>query len=131
MGVTYEGPKGPGMQEMLYPHILKHATLEGVCAHHRRSLFGRNIRSFHRAYFARTAVGNIALVRDGDYIDIDIQAEHIYAYKQPGACCREKRNSPKAKGTIKPKPRDREVSKALRSYAAFVSSADLGAVRII
>lgn len=44
----------------------------------------------------------------------------------------ERRQEELAKGNEAFKPlRDRTVSKALRTYAAFVSSADLGAIRLI
>ena len=78
------------------------------------------------------AGGNIALVRDGDIIDIDIPSRGInLRVSDTELATRREEELAKGEGAFQPKPRDRNVSKALRSYAAFVSSADLGAVRII
>ena len=72
------------------------------------------------------------MVRDGDPIDIDIPARSInLRVSDQELANRREEELAKGEGAFQPKPRDRKVSKALRSYAAFVSSADLGAVRII
>ncbi len=78
------------------------------------------------------AGGNIGLVRDGDIIEIDIPGRSINL-KVSDEELAERRRTEEARGgeeAFRP-IRERKVSKALRAYAAFVSSADLGAVRII
>ena len=77
------------------------------------------------------AGGNIALVRDGDTIEIDIPNRTINL-KISDEELNNRRTEEEAKGENAFKPlRDRKVSQALQVYSHFVSSADKGAVRII
>ena len=77
------------------------------------------------------AGGNIGLVRDGDLIEIDIPTQSIQL-KVSDAKLLVRRKQEEEKGEAAFRPcRDRSVSKALKAYAAFVSSADKGAVRMI
>lgn len=78
------------------------------------------------------AGGNIGLVRDGDIIKIDIPARSIQVIV--GKEELEKRREEemrRGKDAFTPHHRVRTVSKALRAYAAMVSSADKGGVRMI
>ena len=73
--------------------------------------------------------GDIALVENGDMINIDIPARTI-SLEISDAEMDARREKMKAKGDLAYKPvRDRKVSKALQSYAKSVSSAADGAVR--
>ncbi|HQI42701.1 MAG TPA: dihydroxy-acid dehydratase, partial [Dysgonamonadaceae bacterium] len=77
------------------------------------------------------AGGNIGLVKTGDVIEIDIPNRSI-RLKISDKELNERRKAEEAKGNNAFKPqRDRKVSKALKAYAQLVSSADLGAVRLI
>ena len=71
-------------------------------------------------------------MRDGETIEIDIPARSIHLrVSDEELKWRREQELAKGEGAFKPKPRSREVSKALKAYAAFVSSADLGGVRLI
>jgi dihydroxy-acid dehydratase len=72
----------------------------------------------------------IALVEDGDTIEIDIPSRRIHLALPEGEIAR-RRKAMEAKGKAawKPKNRKRVVSAALRAYAALATSADTGAVR--
>ena len=134
--IVYEGPKGgPGMQEMLYPTTyIKARHLGKECALITDGRFSGGTSGLSIGHISPEAAagGNIALVRDGDPIDIDIPARSInLRVSDQELANRREEELAKGEGAFQPKPRDRKVSKALRSYAAFVSSADLGAVRII
>ena len=76
--------------------------------------------------------GEIALVRDGDVITIDIPSRRIDVALS-GEQLAQRRCEEEARGrkAFTPPFRHREVSKSLKAYAAMVSSADKGAVRII
>ncbi len=134
--IIYEGPKGgPGMQEMLYPtSYIKARHLGKVCALITDGRFSGGTSGLSIGHVSPEAAagGNIGLVRDGDTIDIDISARSIHLRVSDEELKR-RREQELARGgeAFKPKPRPREVSKALRAYAAFVSSADLGGVRLI
>jgi dihydroxy-acid dehydratase len=133
--IRYEGPKGgPGMQEMLYPtSYLKTKGLGKACALLTDGRFsgGTSGLSIGHASPEAAAGGTIALVNDGDPVEIDIPNRSIQL-KISDAELNERRKAEEAKGVdaFKPK-RDRKVSKALKAYALLVSSADKGAVRLI
>ena len=77
------------------------------------------------------AGGAIGLVKDGDRIEIDIPARRIHLQVTDSELAlRRKQEEARGKAAFTP-VRDRKVSKALKAYAALVSSADLGAVRLI
>jgi dihydroxy-acid dehydratase len=133
--IVYEGPKGgPGMQEMLYPtSYIKSRHLGTACALITDGRFSGGTSGLSIGHVSPEAAagGNIGLVRDGDVIEIDIPARSINV-KLSGEELRERRRQEEAKGENAFTPRrDRAVPKALRAYAAFVSSADMGAVRVI
>lgn len=133
--IRYEGPKGgPGMQEMLYPtSYLKSKGLGKACALLTDGRFsgGTSGLSIGHASPEAAAGGTIALVKDGDPIEIDIPQRRI-DLKISDAELNERRKAEEAKGENAYKPqRERKVSKALKAYAHLVSSADKGAVRLI
>jgi dihydroxy-acid dehydratase len=133
--ITYEGPKGgPGMQEMLYPtSYIKSKHLGKQCALITDGRFSGGTSGLSIGHISPEAAagGDIALIRDGDIIDIDIPARAINL-RLSAAELDARRAAEQAKGKLAYKPiRDRIVSKSLRAYASMVSSADLGGVRII
>ncbi|WP_030055666.1 MULTISPECIES: dihydroxy-acid dehydratase [Streptomyces] len=130
--IRYEGPKGgPGMQEMLYPtSFLKGRGLGKACALVTDGRFsgGTSGLSIGHASPEAASGGTIALVEDGDTIAIDIPGRTI-SLEVPDEVLAERRRALEAAGGYRPKNRDRQVSQALRAYAAMATSADKGAVR--
>ncbi|RKT17247.1 dihydroxy-acid dehydratase [Streptomyces sp. 1114.5] len=130
--IRYEGPKGgPGMQEMLYPtSFLKGRGLGKACALVTDGRFsgGTSGLSIGHASPEAASGGTIALVEDGDIIAIDIPGRTI-SLEVPDEVLAERRRALEASGGYRPKNRDRQVSQALRAYAAMATSADKGAVR--
>ncbi|MFJ2576155.1 dihydroxy-acid dehydratase [Kitasatospora aureofaciens] len=130
--IRYEGPKGgPGMQEMLYPtSFLKGRGLGKACALVTDGRFsgGTSGLSIGHASPEAASGGTIALVEDGDTIAIDIPGRKI-SLEVPAEVLDERRRALEAAGGYRPKNRDRQVSQALRAYAAMATSADKGAVR--
>ncbi|MFF7990199.1 dihydroxy-acid dehydratase [Kitasatospora xanthocidica] len=130
--IRYEGPKGgPGMQEMLYPtSFLKGRGLGKACALVTDGRFsgGTSGLSIGHASPEAASGGTIALVEDGDTIAIDIPGRTI-SLEVPEEVLAERRRALEAAGGYRPKNRDRQVSQALRAYAAMATSADKGAVR--
>lgn len=131
--ILYEGPRGgPGMQEMLYPTShLKSMGLGKVCALLTDGRFSGGTSGLSIGHASPEAAdgGDIALVENGDMINIDIPARTI-SLEISDAEMDARREKMKAKGDLAYKPvRDRKVSKALQSYAKSVSSAADGAVR--
>lgn len=133
--IRYEGPRGgPGMQEMLYPtSYLKSKDLGKVCALLTDGRFsgGTSGLSIGHASPEAAAGGNIALVRDGDSIQIDIPNRRIYvALSTTELANRRETMEAKGKAAWKPtQPRQRRVTAALKAYALLATSADKGAVR--
>ena len=134
--ITYEGPKGgPGMQEMLYPtSYIKSRHLGKACALITDGRFSGGTSGLSIGHISPEAAagGNIGLVRDGDIIDIDIPARSI-SVRLDDSQLEARRAEEMARGdkAFTPPRRQRIVSKSLKAYAAAVSSADKGAVRII
>ena len=134
--IRYEGPKGgPGMQEMLYPtSYIKSMKLDKQCALITDGRFSGGTSGLSIGHISPEAAagGAIALVQDGDVIEIDIKTRRIELMISPEELS-ERRRFENAKGAEgwQPGPRKRRVSKALQAYASMVSSADKGAVRII
>ncbi|MFB7472360.1 dihydroxy-acid dehydratase [Kitasatospora sp. NPDC056184] len=130
--IRYEGPKGgPGMQEMLYPtSFLKGRGLGKACALVTDGRFsgGTSGLSIGHASPEAASGGTIALVEDGDTIAIDIPGRRI-SLEVPAEVLDERRRALEAGGGYRPKNRERQVSQALRAYAAMATSADKGAVR--
>jgi len=131
--IRYEGPRGgPGMQEMLYPtSYLKSKGLGKSCALVTDGRFSGGSSGLSIGHVSPEAAegGTIALVRDGDVIDFDIPNRKIHLRvdeKELG----ERRAEQSVAGWQPAAPRKRQVSKALRAYAAMATSAAKGAVRL-
>ena len=131
--IRYEGPRGgPGMQEMLYPtSYLKSLGLGKACALITDGRFSGGTSGLSIGHVSPEAAsgGLIALVEDGDRIEIDIPARRI-ELAVPAATLAARREVVLAGARPwQPAARERAVSKALRAYARFATSADRGAVR--
>jgi dihydroxy-acid dehydratase len=134
--IRYEGPKGgPGMQEMLYPtSYLKSRHLGKVCALLTDGRFSGGTSGLSIGHVSPEAAsgGLIALVQDGDPIAIDIPARKIeLAVPAKELERRRKREEARGKAAYTPAKRQRVVSPALKAYALWAASADMGAVRIL
>ena len=131
--IRYEGPKGgPGMQEMLYPtSYLKTKGLGKVCALITDGRFsgGTSGLSIGHASPEAAAGGSIALVQDGDRIDIDIPGRSIRIAVDDAELERRRTLMEASLRPWSPARRQRTVSAALQVYAAMALSADEGAVR--
>lgn len=133
--IAYEGPKGgPGMQEMLYPtSYIKSRHLGKECALITDGRFSGGTSGLSIGHISPEAAagGAIALVRDGDIINIDIPARAINVELSDDELASRRREE-EARGdeAFTPAGRDRQVSRALRAYASMVASADKGGVRI-
>jgi dihydroxy-acid dehydratase len=131
--IRYEGPKGgPGMQEMLYPtSYIKSKGLGKTCALFTDGRFSGGTSGLSIGHVSPEAAagGEIALLKDGDIIEIDIPARSVNVVLPQGELERRKRTE-EARGYF-PAGRNRQISKALKAYASMVTSADTGAVREI
>jgi dihydroxy-acid dehydratase len=132
--IRYEGPRGgPGMQEMLYPtSYLKSKGLGKACALITDGRFSGGTSGLSIGHVSPEAAegGLIALVENGDRIEIDIPARSItLAVDAKTLDARYKAQA--EKGFIPAKKRPRQVSPALRAYAKMTTSAAKGAVRIV
>jgi dihydroxy-acid dehydratase len=76
--------------------------------------------------------GAIGLVEEGDTIEIDIPGRRIHlAIDESALAARRSAMETRGMHAWKPMNRKREVSAALKAYAAMTTSADTGAVRDI
>jgi dihydroxy-acid dehydratase len=132
--IRYEGPKGgPGMQEMLYPtSYLKSKGLGKACALVTDGRFSGGTSGLSIGHVSPEAAegGLIALVQTGDPIVIDIPNRTI-RLDLDDAVLAHRRSAMEARGGAawKPVGRERQVSPALRAYAALTTNAARGAVR--
>jgi dihydroxy-acid dehydratase len=131
--IRYEGPKGgPGMQEMLYPtSYLKSMHLDKQCALLTDGRFSGGTAGLSIGHVSPEAAagGEIALIKNGDTIVIDIAKRSInVTAPQKELAARRKQELKKGARAFKP-ARKRVISEALREYALYVASADKGAVR--
>ncbi|MFC0218239.1 dihydroxy-acid dehydratase [Pseudochelatococcus lubricantis] len=132
--IRYEGPRGgPGMQEMLYPtSYLKSKGLGKACALITDGRFSGGSSGLSIGHVSPEAAegGAIGLVEEGDIIEIDIPARRIHLAIPDEELAR-RRAQMEARGpdAWHPGPRKRNVSAALRAYAAMTTSAARGAVR--
>lgn len=132
--IRYEGPKGgPGMQEMLYPtSYLKSMGLGKSSALFTDGRFSGGSSGLVIGHASPEAAegGNIALVQDGDTIEIDIPNRRIHlAISDEEMAARRVEMESRGSKAWKPVNRERVVSQALKAYAALATSADRGAVR--
>ncbi|MCO5145775.1 MAG: dihydroxy-acid dehydratase [Aquamicrobium sp.] len=132
--IRYEGPKGgPGMQEMLYPtSYLKSKGLGKACALLTDGRFSGGTSGLSIGHASPEAAqgGAIGLVRNGDIIDIDIPGRTI-SLRVSDAELAARRTEQDRLGWKPAAPRKRNVTTALKAYAAFAASADKGAVRVL
>ena len=132
--IRYEGPRGgPGMQEMLYPtSYLKSKGLGKECALITDGRFSGGTSGLSIGHASPEAAegGAIGLVEEGDTIEIDIPNRSINVVISDDEL-NQRREAMEARGdqAWKPVNRQREVSAALKAYAAMTTSASRGAVR--
>jgi dihydroxy-acid dehydratase len=134
--IRYEGPKGgPGMQEMLYPtSYLKSKGLDKKCALITDGRFSGGTSGLSVGHISPEAAakGTLALIQTGDVIEIDIKKRKINVLLTTQELKKRKdKEELKGKLSYLPKNRNRMIPTSLKAYAAHVSSADLGAIRII
>jgi dihydroxy-acid dehydratase len=135
--IRYEGPRGgPGMQEMLYPtSYIKSKGLGKACALVTDGRFSGGTSGLSIGHVSPEAAegGLIGLVEAGDRIAIDIPARSIrLLVSDEVIAARRVAMEAKGKAAWKPAaPRKRNVTTALRAYAAFATSAARGAVRVV
>ena len=134
--IRYEGPKGgPGMQEMLYPtSYLKSMKLGKSCALLTDGRFSGGTSGLSIGHVSPEAAagGAIALIRDGDKIEISIPNRSLNLIVSDVELDRRRQEEAARKEkAYTPQNRDRQVTKALRAYAMMVTSADQGAFRVL
>ena len=132
--VRYEGPHGgPGMQEMLYPtSYIKSVGLGKKCALITDGRFSGGSSGLSIGHVSPEAAngGNIGLLEENDLIEIDIPNRSIrMCVDDETLKARREEMEKRGAKAWKPVKRDREVSFALKAYAAMASSADKGGVR--
>ena len=133
--IRYEGPRGgPGMQEMLYPtSYLKAVGLGKKCALITDGRFSGGSSGLSIGHISPEAAlgGAIGLIEDDDDIEISIADRKIHLDVEPGILAA-RRKAMQAKGDVAWTPteeRARNVTPALRVFAAFATSASEGAYR--
>ncbi len=134
--ISFEGPKGgPGMQEMLYPtSYIKSKHLGEACALITDGRFSGGTSGLSIGHVSPEAAagGEIALIKNGDMIEINIPERSINLLISNDELAKRKtQEAQKGEKAYTPAKRNRKISKALQAYAKMVSSADMGAVRII
>jgi len=131
--IRYEGPKGgPGMQEMLYPtSYLKSRGLGKACALITDGRFSGGTSGLSIGHCSPEAAegGNIGLVEEGDIIIIDIPNRTIAVDVSDGELAKRREAMNARDNAWQPVGRHRQVSTALKAYAALTTSAAKGAVR--
>lgn len=132
--IRYEGPRGgPGMQEMLYPtSYLKSKGLGKACALVTDGRFSGGTSGLSIGHVSPEAAegGLIALVEQGDRIEIDIPNRRIHLAVSEEELAK-RRAAMEARGdkAWTPVDRHRPISQALQAYAAMTTSAARGGVR--
>jgi dihydroxy-acid dehydratase len=131
--IRYEGPRGgPGMQEMLYPtSFLKGRGLGRACALITDGRFSGGTSGLSIGHISPEAAGGglIALVEEGDLIDIDIPNRSIELRVSDDELTARRVAQEKRERPYTPADRERPVSAALRAYASMATSASDGAYR--
>jgi dihydroxy-acid dehydratase len=123
------------MQEMLYPtSYIKSKNLDKQCALITDGRFSGGTSGLSIGHISPEAAagGEIALLEDGDIIEIDIMKRSINV-KLSDKELAERKKKMEARGdkAYRPENRKREISKALKAYSMLVSSADKGGIRLI
>ena len=121
------------MQEMLYPtSYLKSKGLGKACALITDGRFSGGTSGLSIGHASPEAAegGVIALVEEGDVIEIDIPNRRIHLTVSDDELAR-RRLAEQGRGNsmFTPRQRQRPISAALRAYAAMTTSAARGAVR--
>ncbi len=134
--IRYEGPRGgPGMQEMLYPtSYLKSRHLGEACALVTDGRFSGGTSGLSIGHISPEAAagGTIALIDDGDPIEIDIPNRTINVAVAPEILQqRRQREESRGVAAFTPPARPRKITTALQAYALLATSADRGAVRVV
>ncbi|MBN1416942.1 MAG: dihydroxy-acid dehydratase [Bacteroidales bacterium] len=134
--IRYEGPKGgPGMQEMLYPtSYIKSKGLGKQCALITDGRFSGGTSGLSIGHVSPEAAagGEIALLKDGDIIEINIPERKINVLlSEKDLTNRKQEQLQRDTAAFTPLSRNRIISNALKAYASMVTSADTGAVRKI
>ena len=133
--IRYEGPRGgPGMQEMLYPtSYLKSKGLGKLCALVTDGRFSGGSSGLSIGHISPEAAegGTIALVEEGDRIEIDIPNRRIHLDVPDAELARRRAVVIEGRGFQPAEPRKRKVTTALKAYAAMTTSASRGAVRVL
>jgi dihydroxy-acid dehydratase len=134
--IRYEGPRGgPGMQEMLYPtSYLKARKIDKQCALITDGRFSGGTSGLSIGHVSPEAAagGAIALVEDGDTVEISIPERTIHLRVAPEELARRRaRQQARGAAAFTPATRQRQISTALRYYAMVAASADEGAVRVL
>jgi dihydroxy-acid dehydratase len=123
------------MQEMLYPtSFLKSKHLGKECALITDGRFSGGTSGLSIGHVSPEAAsgGEIALIRNGDRIRIDIPTRSIELLVDEKTLeARRKEEEARGKKAYRPHNRNRKVSAALRAYAYFAASADVGAIRVV
>ena len=132
--IRYEGPRGgPGMQEMLYPtSYIKSKKLGSSCALLTDGRFSGGTSGLSIGHISPEAAagGELALVQNGDEIEIDIPSRSIQLLiSEKELSERMKKEEARGKAAYTPLSRNRVISQALQAYARLVASADKGAIR--
>jgi dihydroxy-acid dehydratase len=134
--IRYEGPKGgPGMQEMLYPtSYIKSKKLGEKCALITDGRFSGGTSGLSIGHISPEAAagGEIALIEDGDQIEISIPDRRInLLISEEKLDARRMKEMARGEEAFQPGARERNITTALKAYASMVTSADKGAVRKI
>ncbi|AGI27173.1 Dihydroxy-acid dehydratase [Candidatus Portiera aleyrodidarum] len=133
--ICFEGPKGgPGMQEMLFPtSYLKYKKLDKYCALLTDGRFSGGTSGLSIGHISPEAAeyGNIALIEDNDLISINIKERYInLLINKKLLSLRRKKMNNKYKNKWKNiTKRNRKITKALKLYSYYATSADTGAIR--
>jgi dihydroxy-acid dehydratase len=134
--IRYEGPKGgPGMQEMLKPSMsLKAQGVDGTCALITDGRYSGASAGLSIGHVSPEAAdkGALALVRDGDAIEIDIPGRSINLAISDAELAERRATMealPDDKAWQPVGERTRVITRALKAYAAFATSADRGGFR--
>lgn len=133
--IRYEGPSGgPGMQEMLYPtSFIKGRGLGKECALITDGRFSGGTSGISVGHISPEAAagGLIGLVEDGDRIIIDVNEGVLSLDVSDEEIERRRAAQERRENPWTPVNRDRQVSGALKLYAATATSASTGAARDI
>jgi len=134
--IRYEGPRGgPGMQEMLYPtSYIKSMKLDKSCALITDGRFSGGTAGLSIGHISPEAAagGEIALLKDGDIIDINIPERSINVrLSEEEFAARREEEAKRGKKAYSPSTRNRKIPVSLQAYAQLVTSADKGAIRQI